>query len=366
MSALSDYLQRYYLDAAGFAAACSISTGQLEQLLREGLVPAPSYEVSGDGRLLSPAFGEFDASGCAPGRYFHPGNAVWVALALEVRNRLGPERARAELEQRFQDNFRAALAELDRDLLRLPDAFADDGSVLAAGLDARARGAWEAFERGIYGLCVADPASEQSIARKEVLQEALARVDEEGEAALAAHGGRQRVLELVEHYARAAMPFSPPEYPRSSRKRLVEDLRERLRRPSDAAQRLSDAHPVARWHGVVATRDRAALEALVAEDVVFLSPVVHTPQRGKAITLAYLSAALEVFGTPGFRYVRELLGERDAMLEFETTIEGIEVNGVDLLRWNADGRIVEFKVMLRPLKAVNLVHQRMAALLGRG
>ena len=126
---------------------------------------------------------------------------------------------------------------------------------------------------------------------------------------------------------------------------------------------MSDSHPVARWHQVVATRDRAALAAVLDEDVVFLSPVVHTPQRGKAITLAYLGAALEVFGRPGFRYVRELLGERDAMLEFETTIEGIEVNGVDLLRWNDEGRITEFKVMLRPLKAVNLIHQQMAAML---
>ena len=230
MNALQAYLQRHYLDAAAFAAACSISTGQLELLLRERLVPAASYEVSGDGRLLSPAFGEFDAGDCAPGHYFHPGTAVWVALALEVRNRLGPVRARAELEQRFQDNFRAALAALDRSLLRLPDAFAEDGSVIAAGLDARARAAWDAFERGIFGLCVADPSTEQAIARKEILQEALTRLDEQGEEALAASGGRRRALELVEQYARAAMPFSPPEYPRSSRKRLADDLRERLLR----------------------------------------------------------------------------------------------------------------------------------------
>ena len=126
---------------------------------------------------------------------------------------------------------------------------------------------------------------------------------------------------------------------------------------------MHDSHPVARWHQVVATRDRAALAALLDDDVVFLSPVVHTPQRGKALALGYLAAALGLFGTPGFRYVRELLGEHDAMLEFETTIEGIEVNGVDLLRWNDEGRITEFKVMLRPLKAINVVHQQMATLL---
>ena len=120
---------------------------------------------------------------------------------------------------------------------------------------------------------------------------------------------------------------------------------------------------VDRWHAVVGTQDRGALAALLDEDVVFHSPVVHTPQRGRAITTAYLGAALEVFGGPAFKYVREVAGPRDAILEFETTIDGVLVNGVDILRWNEDGRIVEFKVMVRPLKAINVVHQRMAAML---
>ena len=121
-----------------------------------------------------------------------------------------------------------------------------------------------------------------------------------------------------------------------------------------------DPHPVARWHRLVDSGDAAGLDALLAEDVVFLSPVVHAPQRGKALVKGYLGAALQLLRVPDFRYVRELLGERDALLEFEATLDGIQVNGVDLLRWDADGRITEFKVMLRPLKAVNLVHQRMA------
>jgi len=90
---------------------------------------------------------------------------------------------------------------------------------------------------------------------------------------------------------------------------------------------------------------------------------VHTPQRGKRVTQVYLSAAFEVFFNPGFRYVREIVGDTDAMLEFETEIDGVFVNGVDIIKWNVAGRIVEFKVMLRPLKAINVVHQRMAALL---
>jgi hypothetical protein len=122
-------------------------------------------------------------------------------------------------------------------------------------------------------------------------------------------------------------------------------------------------HPLALWHDIVATRNAAALDALLADDVVFHSPVVHTPQRGKALARAYLGAALHVFGNPSFRYVREIVGEHDAMLEFETEIDGILVNGVDLLHWNAAGQITDFKVMVRPLKAIQLIHERMAAML---
>lgn len=122
-------------------------------------------------------------------------------------------------------------------------------------------------------------------------------------------------------------------------------------------------HPVQAWHRLVRTRDPRGLDTLLDEDAVFVSPVVHTPQRGKAIATAYLSAAFRVFFNPTFRYVREIVGASDAMLEFETEIDGIAVNGVDIIKWNDAGRIVEFKVMLRPLKAIHLVHQRMAALL---
>jgi hypothetical protein len=110
-------------------------------------------------------------------------------------------------------------------------------------------------------------------------------------------------------------------------------------------------------------RDAAGLDAWLADEAVFHSPVVHTPQVGKAITQRYLAAAFQVFGNPTFRYVREVVGEHDAVLEFELEIDGIRINGVDMMRWRDDGRIVDFKVMLRPLKAVNLIHQKMAAML---
>jgi SnoaL-like domain len=122
-------------------------------------------------------------------------------------------------------------------------------------------------------------------------------------------------------------------------------------------------HPLETWHRLVRTQDPSGLDALLEEDAVFYSPVVHAPQRGKALAVAYLSAAFAVFFNTTFRYVREIVGTSDAMLEFETDIDGILVNGVDLIKWNSAGRIVEFKVMLRPLKAVNLIHERMAAML---
>jgi hypothetical protein len=121
-----------------------------------------------------------------------------------------------------------------------------------------------------------------------------------------------------------------------------------------------------RWHDYVRTRDVAILDALLADDVVFHSPVVHTPQVGKEITRKYLVAALRVLGTPAFRYVREIVGPRDALLEFVVDIDGITINGVDLIAWNDDGRIVDFKVMVRPLKAINALHQAMGAMLVRG
>jgi hypothetical protein len=120
---------------------------------------------------------------------------------------------------------------------------------------------------------------------------------------------------------------------------------------------------LARWHDLARRRDAAGLDDLLADDVIFHSPVVHTPQRGKQITQRYLAAAFQVLSGPSFRYVREVTGKHDAVLEFMVEIDGIAVNGVDMIKWSDEGRIVEFKVMLRPLKAVNLIHQKMAEML---
>src|SRR5271165_134842 len=124
--------------------------------------------------------------------------------------------------------------------------------------------------------------------------------------------------------------------------------------------------PVQVWHRLVQEHNAQGLDALLADEAIFYSPVVHTPQVGKAITKKYLEAAFQVFFNKTFRYVREVSGHRDAVLEFEVELDGIIVNGVDMIKWNEAGKITEFKVMLRPLKAVNLIQQKMAAMLKAG
>ena len=122
---------------------------------------------------------------------------------------------------------------------------------------------------------------------------------------------------------------------------------------------------IEQWHQVVKSRDARALEDLLAEDVVFVSPVVHTPQLGKAITAAYLHAATQVLNNPSFRYLNEWFNADSAVLEFECTVEGILINGIDMIRWNDHGKIDHFKVMVRPLKAVNKLHEMMGRALQR-
>ena len=120
-----------------------------------------------------------------------------------------------------------------------------------------------------------------------------------------------------------------------------------------------------KWHGFIRSQDRAALWDLLHPDVVFESPVVHTPQRGRDITFKYLIGATQVLGGPGFRYVGEWTSGQGAVLEFTNDIDGITINGVDIITFDADNRITHFKVMVRPLKAINLLHRLMGEQLAR-
>lgn len=119
---------------------------------------------------------------------------------------------------------------------------------------------------------------------------------------------------------------------------------------------------LAAWHGYMeAGGDPEQLSAILDDDVVFESPVVHTPQQGKAITTKYLLSAAKVLGGSKFAYVGEWRNEDSAILEFTQEIEGIKINGIDMIWWNEAGKITRFKVMVRPLKAINLLHQMMGA-----
>ena len=133
---------------------------------------------------------------------------------------------------------------------------------------------------------------------------------------------------------------------------------------------------VEKWYEVMKSNDMDKLDELLAEDVVFYSPVVYTPQKGKDITKMYLMAAGGVFGEgtkdevidsnnsqSKFKYIKEIIGEKSALLEFETEMNGIYVNGVDVISWNEEEKITEFKVIVRPLQAVNMLHQKMQAML---
>lgn len=119
------------------------------------------------------------------------------------------------------------------------------------------------------------------------------------------------------------------------------------------------------WHAVVESRDLAALDDLLADDVVFRSPVVFTPQEGKAVTLAYLTAAMAVLG-PSLRYVHQWHDEASAVLEFEADLGGTYVQGVDMLRWNDEGKLVAITVLVRPMRGMQRLLELMAAELSAG
>jgi hypothetical protein len=138
---------------------------------------------------------------------------------------------------------------------------------------------------------------------------------------------------------------------------------------------------VARWHEHLRGKLEGGLDELLADDVVFYSPIVFTPQEGKETTKAYLQAAGATLGgddgdgiegegaaagssKTGFRYTKQVLAGDTAVLEFETSLDGKHVNGVDIIRCDHEGKIVEFRVMVRPLQAVNAVHAQMAKAMG--
>jgi len=127
---------------------------------------------------------------------------------------------------------------------------------------------------------------------------------------------------------------------------------------------MSTPSAVKTWHEVVRTGDKELLQSLLTDDVVFRSPVVHTPQAGRALTTAYLEAAMTVLG-PNLQYHRQWFGVDSAVLEFTTVVDDIEIHGIDMMTWDDDDRLVDFTVMVRPQKALTVLIERMGAELAR-
>ena len=119
-------------------------------------------------------------------------------------------------------------------------------------------------------------------------------------------------------------------------------------------------HPIDAFHRIIQDRDVAGLNALLAEEAVFHSPLQSSPQRGRKLAAGYLTAAFDMLSAAGFKYVRQVVGTSDAVLEFEAVMDGVTINGIDLIHWNDAGQIDDFKVMLRPLDAINAVERRMS------
>ena len=134
-------------------------------------------------------------------------------------------------------------------------------------------------------------------------------------------------------------------------------------------------HPIDKWHKLIKSNDTDKFDELLDENCTFFSPVVFTPIKGREMTKMYLMAAGGVFGegptkakgeesiSKPFKYIKEVIDKNSAVLEFESTIDGIYINGIDLVSWNDEGKITEFKVIVRPLQAVNKLHEQMQNML---
>jgi hypothetical protein len=208
---------------------CRLPRSEVSNLIRDRLIPKPSSVVA-KSHISSYVFGTMQADGAIDGEYFHPANTAWVAGAWKVVDEVGRRAAYDELKKRFSMNLIHALRDLNGSVWRLRDSFAEDGSVIEGGLLARVDAVWVHFLEGTFGLCVLNPGSEAAIARKEVLQEKLTGLSDNGTKTSFSAEETRTVLETIDAYSKAAMPFSPVEYARSSRKRLVDDLSACIRR----------------------------------------------------------------------------------------------------------------------------------------
>lgn len=232
MMSTQDYLDQYYLHHTRFAECCGLRVADIERLIEAQLIPAPSYLVSDTGQGKSVVFGEFGepnlGSVFKPGTYFHPALVVWTKYAFDTLSKHGDDQAKRIVKARFSEEFTAALVFENQVTYRLPDCFDDTGIAISVGIEQRINTNWQHFVNGVFSLCVAKPDSIANIVHKEVLQEKLTTLSGDGKRTDYKGENLHVLYRLIDDYADSAMPFSPTEFPKSSRKRLVDDVRKTL------------------------------------------------------------------------------------------------------------------------------------------
>lgn len=225
---ISSYLTQHYVTADRFAAHCGVTPAALQELIDAGLAPKPSYVVTADARIASYVFGDMDAPGAPPGSWFAPSTATWVQRARDALTATRAEPASEYLQAEFKHRYREALLALHANDGPIPGLHTATGEFDDAAYARDFDETWTHFLEGTFGLCVANPHDESRIALKESLQNRLAALTDKGERTDYPREVAAQVRHLIDRYVEASMAFSPVEYPRSSRKRLVDDVLARL------------------------------------------------------------------------------------------------------------------------------------------
>ncbi|WP_428717863.1 DUF6058 family natural product biosynthesis protein [Undibacterium curvum] len=225
MTQLDDYLQRYFLPTSAYAAHCGIDQTMLRTLLAEGLIPAPSYIVDSTGRVHSKIFGSMEAAGSKAGEFFRPEYQGWVKFVLNTGAGLSGHLQQAQIKAAFFQQLNTELKHLHLMLWRLSDCFDVQDQRIENGMQQRCSQIWNAFQNGTYGICVACPDSIAQLALKEVLQEKLNSLIRDTAWDQLTHQQLSTLLATMERYEQVTMPFSPLDYPLSSRYHLVDALK---------------------------------------------------------------------------------------------------------------------------------------------
>ncbi|MDI9239517.1 DUF6058 family natural product biosynthesis protein [Lysobacter sp. LF1] len=232
------YLRERFLDAPAFAARCGIDEPTLSRLIASGLAPGASYEVDDAGTMRSLVFGAVPSPGAPMGQWFNPSMAPWVARGHDslAAHDGDVAVAAASLQARFREGYRVALQAVHAEEGSIP-GFADaQGRFDDAAFDTQFPSLWQHLLAGTYGLCVAHPLDEAHIAAKETVQARLTQLTDNGSRRDFSDAERTAVRGLIARYQAVSMPFSPAEYHRSSRKRLVDDLLPHVTTPDTRSQ----------------------------------------------------------------------------------------------------------------------------------